>query len=491
MAAIALAGTITAASSATGSLVYVSQGKAVELAGVVDAISAAYATLTGTVGTNAPVSRGLLLRGVGGNRITLGLPFTQGAVGVTRVLPFYQRSIPVVVSYVLPLVIDGPLAVHRDLPFGILGGQKKTVAMPFSLLEFLDRCGRGWRDHVAQPRLVGPLMAFHGGMIRVFDRSGAPIGNLTGWSVTGPRTYRLNEVEDFAFSNPPQQRDAAPRVRRGRCPAGARQPRVRRERTAGHARLGRLHRRRHVQRGQRRRALPRHARAAHAPEHRDHRAGRGRRVRRGGAPRGRGERQEGRPRRPAGGLRQGLVRRPDGPLRVRGRHPARAPEPRDRVDPRDVHGEHARPAHGAAGGAAALVEGLQRGRPREPRHRPDQRGHPRRRGRQPDTRHHDRLHGVRARQLRAAHGHAHTGVGPRGLPGRGRRHHRGDAHGDRDGAHRRHARGTSPGGARPVGELGLHAGPAARHRGVRAGQVREPVQVVPVRLPRALGAALP
>jgi len=45
---------------------------------------------------------------------------------------------------------------------------------------------------------------FHKDEIAVFDRFGAPIGVLTGWSVEQPRSFRLNEIEDFAFSIPRQ-----------------------------------------------------------------------------------------------------------------------------------------------------------------------------------------------------------------------------------------------------------------------------------------------
>jgi hypothetical protein len=45
-------------------------------------------------------------------------------------------------------------------------------------------------------------MPFRAGEIRVFDRSGAPMGSLTGFSVTGPRTWRINEPDDFGFTMP-------------------------------------------------------------------------------------------------------------------------------------------------------------------------------------------------------------------------------------------------------------------------------------------------
>lgn len=43
-------------------------------------------------------------------------------------------------------------------------------------------------------------MPFRAGELRVFDRSGRPIGSLSGWSLSGPPSYRLNETEDFAFT---------------------------------------------------------------------------------------------------------------------------------------------------------------------------------------------------------------------------------------------------------------------------------------------------
>lgn len=45
-------------------------------------------------------------------------------------------------------------------------------------------------------------MTFKVGELRVFDKSGAPIGVLTGTSITGPPSFRLNEVEDMAFDLP-------------------------------------------------------------------------------------------------------------------------------------------------------------------------------------------------------------------------------------------------------------------------------------------------
>ncbi len=45
-------------------------------------------------------------------------------------------------------------------------------------------------------------LTFHPGEIRVFDRGGTPLGVITGWSVEQPRSYRLNEIEDFTFSIP-------------------------------------------------------------------------------------------------------------------------------------------------------------------------------------------------------------------------------------------------------------------------------------------------
>lgn len=43
---------------------------------------------------------------------------------------------------------------------------------------------------------------FNKSQIKVFDRSGSPIGVLSTWAITSPRSYRLNEIEDFGFSIP-------------------------------------------------------------------------------------------------------------------------------------------------------------------------------------------------------------------------------------------------------------------------------------------------
>jgi hypothetical protein len=45
-------------------------------------------------------------------------------------------------------------------------------------------------------------MPFRPNELRIFDRAGRPLGSLSGWSLVGPPSYRLNEVEDFAFSLP-------------------------------------------------------------------------------------------------------------------------------------------------------------------------------------------------------------------------------------------------------------------------------------------------
>lgn len=43
-------------------------------------------------------------------------------------------------------------------------------------------------------------MTFLPGAMRVFDRSGKPLGSLTGWSMSGPPSFRISEVEDFSFT---------------------------------------------------------------------------------------------------------------------------------------------------------------------------------------------------------------------------------------------------------------------------------------------------
>ncbi len=45
-------------------------------------------------------------------------------------------------------------------------------------------------------------MTFNAGTMLVFDHSGARVGSLANWSVTATRTYRLSQVDDFAFSLP-------------------------------------------------------------------------------------------------------------------------------------------------------------------------------------------------------------------------------------------------------------------------------------------------
>jgi hypothetical protein len=47
-------------------------------------------------------------------------------------------------------------------------------------------------------------LVFHKNQIRVFDRGGLPLGALDNWNVEQPRSYRLNEIEDFTFSMPTQ-----------------------------------------------------------------------------------------------------------------------------------------------------------------------------------------------------------------------------------------------------------------------------------------------
>lgn len=46
------------------------------------------------------------------------------------------------------------------------------------------------------------MSQFKSGEMRVFDREGSPLGVLTGFSITGPPSYRLNEVEDMALDMP-------------------------------------------------------------------------------------------------------------------------------------------------------------------------------------------------------------------------------------------------------------------------------------------------
>lgn len=45
-------------------------------------------------------------------------------------------------------------------------------------------------------------MPFRPGQLRVFDKAGRPLGIITGFSVVGPRSYRLNAMEDFSFHLP-------------------------------------------------------------------------------------------------------------------------------------------------------------------------------------------------------------------------------------------------------------------------------------------------
>src|SRR3954462_7840143 len=45
-------------------------------------------------------------------------------------------------------------------------------------------------------------MTFHAGEILVFDKAGNRIGLLDTWSVSVPRSYSINEIEDFAITIP-------------------------------------------------------------------------------------------------------------------------------------------------------------------------------------------------------------------------------------------------------------------------------------------------
>lgn len=50
-------------------------------------------------------------------------------------------------------------------------------------------------------------MAFHPGVIAVFDRSGTRIGTLPLFTLTGPRDYRFNEIESLNFAIPYRDKD--------------------------------------------------------------------------------------------------------------------------------------------------------------------------------------------------------------------------------------------------------------------------------------------
>jgi hypothetical protein len=99
--------------------------------------------------------RGLLLRGVKGDRRSFVLPFMQGVSGKSIATPFTQDGPVAVRSWVLPFTQRGDVAVSATLPFSALGPVGLSAETPFAILDDttgVDAWGgiiaplMGWQD---------------------------------------------------------------------------------------------------------------------------------------------------------------------------------------------------------------------------------------------------------------------------------------------------------------------------------------------------------
>jgi hypothetical protein len=82
-----------------------------------------------------PTSRGLLLRGVGGSRTSVALPFGLGNHESHVALPFDVLRGKVEKDVEFVFTLDGPASLSVEMPFAILGRTEAHVEMPFAILD--------------------------------------------------------------------------------------------------------------------------------------------------------------------------------------------------------------------------------------------------------------------------------------------------------------------------------------------------------------------
>lgn len=150
-----------------------------------------------------PASRGLLLRGVGGSRSSFVLPFTQGNVKVGFDLPYDQLGPAATRSFELRYDVQGPIGASFGMPFNQQGDLLWSFGLPYDQLDAavgVDDLGNTLVPSLGAPaQYGGPLIP---GSMAIFNHAGKRLGAITGWSVTAPRSYKFNEVEDSSFFLP-------------------------------------------------------------------------------------------------------------------------------------------------------------------------------------------------------------------------------------------------------------------------------------------------